>query len=352
MRIARFNFSHGSYDSHSQLLKTVREAASEYSRRLGRVFPLGIALDTKGPEIRTGTVQGEGKIELVAGDPITITTDDSKADKCTAQEIYVDYENITKVCKQGDHLYIDDGLVSLTINEVGSNFLKCTVDNSGQVGTKKGCNLPGVPVDLPTLSEKDKCDLKWGAEHDVDMIFASFCRSGEAVKDVRDVLGEKGKAILIIPKIENHQGVEDIDNVMDSCDGIMIARGDLGIEIPSAKVVCVQKMMIGKANKKGKPIICATQMLDSMQDKPRPTRAEITDCANAVLDGCDCTMLSGETAGGKYPLECVQTMSNITREAEEMRFSRQYFQELCDRVSKISKPKRFFFLSFVFRTVL
>lgn len=313
LSIVRMNFSHGSYEYHQSVIDNARKSEELYPGR-----PLAIALDTKGPEIRTGTTLNDVDYPISPNHEMIFTTDDRYSTISDDKVMFLDYKNITNVISRGRIIYIDDGVLSFEVLEVvDEKTLKVRSLNAGKICSHKGVNLPGTDVDLPALSEKDKQDLRFGVKNGVHMVFASFIRTAQDVLTIREVLGEDGKDIKIIVKIENQQGVNNFDEILEVTDGVMVARGDLGIEIPAPQVFAVQKKLIAKCNLAGKPVICATQMLESMTYNPRPTRAEVSDVGNAVLDGADCVMLSGETAKGNYPINAVKTMAQTALVAEQ-----------------------------------
>lgn len=307
MDAARINFSHGTYETHAETIAKLKQAREELNA------PIPLILDTKGPEIRVKTFK-EDKVRLEEDATFTLTTRDVEGD---VNIVSVTYADLPKDVHRGSRILIDDGLIELKVEDITETDVVCKVVNGGVVKSRKGVNLPGVEVNLPSLMEKDIEDLKFGVENGFDIVAASFIRSAEDVLKIRRVLEENGGGQMhIISKIENQQGVENIDKILEASDGIMVARGDLGVEIPPEEVPLVQKILIAKANRIGKPVITATQMLESMVHSPRPTRAEANDVANAIFDGSDAIMLSGETAAGAYPLEAVATMARIAMKAE------------------------------------
>ena len=307
MDAARFNFSHGTHESHLALLTKVKRVRDELGAAVATI------LDTKGPEIRVKTF-ASGSVTLAEGGTFTLTTRDVPGDESC---VSVTYSNLHNELKPGCRVLIDDGLIELRVEEVRGQDIVCTVACGGPLSSNKSINIPDVHIQLPSLTEKDKEDLRFAVEQDFDFVAASFVRKASDVEDIRACLKEYGgEHIRIISKIENSEGVENLDEIIAVSDGLMVARGDLGVEIPAYEVPILQKTMIKKTSMAGKPVITATQMLDSMIRNPRPTRAEVSDVANAVFDGTSCVMLSGETASGKYPLEAVQTMVDTIRAAE------------------------------------
>eukprot|EP00271_Cylindrocystis_brebissonii_P020289 TRINITY_DN6658_c0_g1_i1.p1 TRINITY_DN6658_c0_g1~~TRINITY_DN6658_c0_g1_i1.p1 ORF type:complete len:523 (-),score=80.36 TRINITY_DN6658_c0_g1_i1:752-2320(-) len=312
MNVARFNFSHGSHEYHQGTLDNLRTAM------LNTQIMCAVLLDTKGPEIRTGMLEGGRAVKLVQGQELTVTTDYTV--KGNEKLISMSYAKLAEHVNPGMTVLCADGSITLTVLscDPAKGTIRCRCENTAMLGERKNVNLPGVIVDLPTITPKDESDiLEWGVPNQIDFIAASFVRKGSDLKVIRDLLGpQASKTIQIISKVENQEGLVNFDDILRESDSIMVARGDLGMEIPTEKIFLAQKMMIHKCNTAGKPVVTATQMLESMIKSPRPTRAEATDVANAVLDGTDCVMLSGETAAGSYPIEAVTVMNLICREAE------------------------------------
>lgn len=316
MNVARLNFSHGDYEEHGGRIVNIKKIREEIGKTVS------ILLDTKGPEIRLGKLKEE-PIELVQGEIIALTTEEILGDK---DRIPVSYKNLTEDVSAGSTILIDDGLIGLRVEEVKGTDIICRITNGGQIKSKKGVNVPGVSINLPALTEKDAADIRFGIEQGIDFIAASFVRKASDVLAIRAILEEhNAQHIQIISKIENQEGVDNLAEILEVSDGLMVARGDLGVEIPAEEVPLVQKRMIAMCNRVGKPVITATQMLDSMQRMPRPTRAEASDVANAIFDGTDATMLSGETAAGKYPVESVLTMARIAERTEAALEYRELF---------------------------
>ncbi|MFJ6991844.1 MAG: pyruvate kinase, partial [Limosilactobacillus mucosae] len=308
--IFRFNFSHGDHPEHLGRMNNVKKAQEITGKHVG------LMLDTKGAEIRT-TVEKDGKIEFNAGDKVRISMDDSI--EGTHEKIAVTYPGLYDDVHVGGHVLFDDGLIDMIIDEKdeANHELVCTVQNHGLLGSRKGVNAPGVSINLPGITEKDSSDIRFGLEQGINYIAASFVRKPEDIEDIRALLKEKNmEDVQIFPKIESQEGIDNFEAIMEVADGLMVPRGDMGVEIPAENVPLVQKKMIRRCNEMGKPVITATQMLDSMEENPRPTRAEVSDVANAVFDGTDATMLSGESANGDWPVEAVSTMARIDVKAE------------------------------------
>ena len=308
MDVARFNFSHGDHDEHLGRLELLKKARKETGREIAAL------LDTKGPEIRTGELEDHEKVTLETGADFILTTEEIVGNK---DKVYINYSGLNADVKAGNTILIDDGLIGLEVKAVNGKEILCTVVNGGELGEKKGVNVPNVPIHLPGLTDKDIEDIKFGIEAGFDFIAASFIRNAETIEQIRAILAENDSNIKIISKIESQEGLDNFDEILAASDGIMVARGDLGVEIEAKRLPQLQKEMIEKANYAGKIVITATQMLDSMIRNPRPTRAEVTDVANAVYNGTDAVMLSGETANGKYPVEALDMMDSVVEYTEQ-----------------------------------
>ena len=309
MDVARFNFSHGDHEEQKSRMDLLKELRQELNTNTA------ILLDTKGPEIRTGVLKGGKRIMLKAGEQFTLTTEEIEGDE---SKVSITYEGLVQDVDAGRVILIDDGLIELKVVGKSEKEIFCEVINGGELGERKGVNVPNVAVRLPAITEKDKDDIRFGVEQGIDFIAASFVRNAECVLEIKAYLKELGAPYVpIIAKVENAEGIKNIDEIIRAADGVMVARGDLGVEIPAEEVPYLQKMIIQKCNMNFKTVITATQMLDSMMRNPRPTRAEVTDVANAVYDGTDAVMLSGETAQGKYPREALQMMVHIIQNTEQ-----------------------------------
>lgn len=333
MTVARLNMAHGEPEDHVTRIRNVRQAASE----LNTYVP--IMMDIKGPEVRIGKLK-EASCTLKPGEELILTTEEILGD---AQRISVNYAELNLVVKPGDRILIDDGLVDLNVIRVDGPDILCKIISGGVLKPRKGVNLPGIKTTLPGVTERDVMHIGFGLENNIEIIAASFVRHGDNIREIRSILKERGaEHVQIISKIENGEGMENLDDIIKASDGIMVARGDLGVEVPIEEVPMMQKEMIDKCNLAGKPVIVATHMLESMQVNPRPTRSEVSDVANAVIQGADVVMLSGESAAGKYPVESVRTMAAVARRAETMidykdQFTFKSRQQVADITEVISQ---------------
>ena len=322
MDVARFNFSHGDHEEHLGRLELLRKVRKEVGR------PIAALLDTKGPEIRTGLLKDGQKITLQEGEKIILTTEEVVG---TKDKIFINYDKLHEDVKPGNVILIDDGLIGLEVETVKGVEILCKVTNGGELGERKGVNVPGVAIQLPSITDKDVEDIKFGLAEDFDFVAASFIRSADAVRQIRSLIDEAGSQMKIISKIESQEGLDNIDAIIEASDGIMLARGDLGVEIEAKRIPQLQKEIIQKCNYHGKLVITATQMLDSMIRNPRPTRAEVTDVANAVYNGTDAVMLSGESANGKYPIEAAKTMASIVEYTEQFLDYKQFKTRMVEK---------------------
>ena len=331
MNVARFNFSHGTHQSHLEAMERVRRAA----KKVGK--PVALLLDTKGPEIRTGDTQDGGTVTIKAGDKVIVTSDGQHTTAATqgdSARLSVSWKELPQKATAGVRILIADGLLELEVLESDGTQVLCKARNTGSIGSKKNVNLVGLHAMLPIMSEQDKADIAFGVEQEVDFIAASFVSFASEIHEIRRYLDSLHSKAKIIAKIENEEGVSNIEEIAEAADGIMIARGDLGVQLPTEKIPLVQKHIIGVCRRMGKPVITATQMLESMVVNPRPTRAELTDVANAIFDGTDAVMLSGETANGAYPVDAVETMARIALSVEDS-------PEFCQKMSQNDEADSF-----------
>lgn len=307
MNIARFNMSHGNHQSHGEMIQVIKKLNQELNH------PIAFLLDTQGPEIRTG--ERSEPLVLEPGEEVTLTVSEAEAGE--ARTVLVNYPDLVTDLEVGDRVTLDNGIINLEVLSIAGTKVRCSVVDGGKVGSRRHVNLPGVRVNLPSITEKDARDIQFGLENDFDFIALSFVRGPEDVRECRKLVEAAGKKTRIYAKIENHEGVENFDAILDQADGVMVARGDLGVEVDMRELPIHQRNMVRACALKGKPVIVATHMLESMIQNPTPTRAEISDVANAVYEGADAIMLSGETSAGKYPVKCIQVMDSIARRQEK-----------------------------------
>ena len=312
MDVARLNFSHGSHAEHAERIARLKRVREEMGS------PCALLLDTKGPEIRTGALAAGEPVSLEEGARITLTARECEGG---AERVFQSASVLPRYVEQGTRILIDDGLIGLVVERVEGDDIVCTVENAGVLGQRKSVNVPGVSVPLPALTDKDRSDLLFGIEHEIDFVAASFVRTVDDVRSIRDFLSRNGgEGVRVISKVENADAVRNIEEIIEVSDAVMVARGDLGVEVPAWRIPHIQKKIIRMCNRESKPVITATQMLDSMIRNPRPTRAEVADVANAIYDGSDCVMLSGETAAGAHPVDAVRMMAQIAKESESRQF--------------------------------
>nr|XP_014088556.1 pyruvate kinase-like [Bactrocera oleae] len=328
MNIVRLNFSHESHEHHKSTIDMIHEACDELADEGGYRKHIAIAVDTKGPEIRTGSFEGVNEVELKKNDNIRLSINKDLMDKGSKETVYVDYPNIINVMQPGNIIYLCDGTITLLVKEVAVDCVICQVEVGGILGAAKGVWLGSVNLDLPPVSEKDRYDLRFAVENNVDFIFASKIRNPSAIREIRAVMGERGKDIQVVCKIDCTQILNYLDEVINASDGILIDRSSLGIDVPAEKLFLLQKAIIARCNRVGKPVIVGTQLLTSMNFESRPTRSEVADLGNTVIDGVDGVMIASESAIGKYPLETVTCMANICAEAEAVIWHRQLHKEL------------------------
>lgn len=307
MDVARLNFSHGNHENHEKFIQTIRKVSCQLNK------PIPILQDLQGPKLRVGRIKN-GSILLNAGEKLTITTDDILGDE---HIISTTYQHLPQDVRPGDKILLDDGLIHLKVMVVNQDKVICQILEGGQLSDHKGINLPNVAISQPSFTEKDREDLRFGLQHGIDLVALSFVQSPEDILKIKEILWQQKKDVLVIAKLEKPEAIKELEELINVSDGVMIARGDLGVELPLQKVPLLQKKIIDKARQKGKPVITATQMLESMRHSSRPTRAEVSDVANAIFDGTDAVMLSGETATGDFPIETVEMMAKIIVEAEQ-----------------------------------